>query len=125
MIFFTLGLMMSKLRLFSFVAIALSLGGAVAAYAGSVQAPATGAKLSQASFSYAQVRNLSSLLGNAVSQDFNAINFAKIGTATFAEGTETSRRPEPEAWSMIILGAGFVVYQIRRRKRVRAAWDLR
>lgn len=120
--------MMNKLRLLrllGFVAVAASLGVSAAASAGAVQEPVAGVKLTNASFSYVQARGLPGSLGSAVSQNVSAINFTKISAFAFADGAETSHRPEPEAWSMMILGAGFLVYQVRRRKRARAAWDLR
>jgi hypothetical protein len=41
------------------------------------------------------------------------------------EAVRDSSVPEPEGWTMMLLGAGLVAYQVRRRKHARAKWDLR
>ncbi|MEC5218878.1 hypothetical protein RCH09_003853 [Actimicrobium sp. GrIS 1.19] len=38
------------------------------------------------------------------------------------EARKMSHVPEPEGWAMLVLGVGFVVYQVRRRKRSRDSW---
>jgi hypothetical protein len=38
------------------------------------------------------------------------------------EARKMSHVPEPEGWAMLLVGAGFVVYQVRRRKRSRDSW---
>jgi len=42
----------------------------------------------------------------------------------YLESSRVSDVPEPEGWAMMLMGAGLIVYQIRRRKRARESWDL-
>lgn len=61
-------------------------------------------------------------VGKSVVHDFN---FTKIGASYYFESSKASHVPEPQGWAMMLLGAGFVVYQVRRRKRPSESWDLR
>jgi len=58
----------------------------------------------------------------------SAENFALKATKAALEGDLRSERishvPEPEGWTMLVLGLGFVLYQIRRRRKKNAAWDI-
>lgn len=53
------------------------------------------------------------------------IRVARSAASLYLVSERASHVPEPEGWVMMLMGAGFVVYQVRRRKRARASWDLR
>lgn len=72
--------------------------------------------------SYASSASFSSDAGKPLARNGN-IN--KVSAPYFLQATRVSHVPEPEGWAMMLMGAGFVVYQVRRRKRARESWDLR
>jgi len=37
---------------------------------------------------------------------------------------DLSHVPEPKGWTLYLLGCGFLVYQLRRRRKKQDAWDL-
>jgi len=63
------------------------------------------------------------VLGSALRADAMPVDVS--APAYSLEGRRMSHVPEPEGWAMMLMGVGFVVYQVRRRKRARESWDLR
>ncbi|MGZ3241902.1 MAG: PEP-CTERM sorting domain-containing protein [Burkholderiaceae bacterium] len=53
------------------------------------------------------------------------VNYVKANVPYYFESSRMSHVPEPEGWAMMLLGAGFVIFQVRRRRRARESWDLR
>lgn len=53
------------------------------------------------------------------------LDFIPANTPYYLESGKVSHVPEPEGWAMMLMGAGFVFYQVRRRKNKRRPWDLR
>lgn len=108
------------MKKFRFLVIAVTLGIAGWVHAATplpranASAAATDATATAASFSVNAAQPLA--------QDFN---FTKVNVPYYLESGRASHVPEPEGWAMMLMGAGFVVYQVRRRKRARESWDLR
>lgn len=71
---------------------------------------------------YVKAGTFSSNSDKSVVQDFNV---TRVRVPYYLVSGRVSHVPEPEGWAMMLLGVGFVFYQVRRRKRARRAWDLR
>lgn len=57
--------------------------------------------------------------------DFTVPTALKNGSVAEIHVDRISHVPEPEGWTMLMMGLGFVVYQIRRRRKKDASWDLK
>jgi hypothetical protein len=113
-----LGAKMKKLRLISII---LSLGVLSQVHASAPIKLFEKAQVSSIQPEWNQVLELSSVLNKIVTEESE---FLKFGFSRFSQRENDGRGDEPQTWAMGILGAGFVVYQLRRRKRVGPTWDL-
>ncbi|MFZ6749587.1 hypothetical protein [Undibacterium sp. Ren11W] len=109
---------MKKLRL---IAIALSLGVLSQVHASAPIKLFEKSQVASINLDWNQVMEISSLLNKVVIDEGQ---YLKIGFANFYQRENEGRSDEPQAWAMAILGAGFAVYQLRRRKRGSATWNL-
>lgn len=65
------------------------------------------------------------LVANSASSHLPNMDSVKTIAPYYFEGRRMSHVPEPEGWAMMVLGVGFVIFQVRRRRRARESWDLR
>ncbi len=65
------------------------------------------------------------ILANVDKPVAKEFSFYKADVATYGALNRASPVPEPDGWAMMLMGLGFVIYQVRRRKQSRKSWDLR
>jgi hypothetical protein len=66
--------------------------------------------------------NLSSVtLSASQTYTLKVVGFANTANATYSGGINVVAVPEPEEWAMMLVGAGLVSYQVRRKQAKMAA----
>lgn len=125
-VIFIASVTVKKIRL---MVIALSLGAAGWVHAGNppiqIESPSVARQVAvddAGGSSYVKAGSFSSNSGKSLARD---LNFTSVSVPYCLVSGRVSHVPEPEGWAMMLMGAGFVFYQVRRRKRARKAWDLR
>ncbi len=113
-----LGAKMKKLRLISIV---LSLGVLSQVHASAPIKLFEKAQVSSIKPEWNQVLEFSSALNKIVTEEGD---YLKFGFSRRSQREDDRRGDEPQTWAIGILGAGFAVYQLRRRKRMGPTWDL-